>query len=334
MAPPSDDLGLAWASLATASETGEGWRSIAVSPSGSTLVHAGRRFPGGAESVLAQFSARSIPPGIKWPEGGGFTVEPVALGDGHVWIALTRRETASLDLFSAMAHDVGSELAQCPSNDEAKALATLLGRVRAWQEFMRKGGQPLGPEAEIGLFGELSMLLLLLDVGVEPAVACEAWKGPVNGLRDFELGTGGIEVKSTVSSTGFPARVGSLTQLDDTERQPLFLAAFRLRQTQAGKSLVDAVQVARDATRSDAEAQRLLGDRLIASGYRDAHAQHYVRRFARAEFRALRVGAGFPRLTPNSVPFGVVRATYDIDIDRATAEIVDLRTALREMKAI
>lgn len=334
MAPPSDDLALAWASLATANETGEGWRSIAVSPPGSMLVHAGRRFPGGAESVLAQFSVRSIPQGLKWPEGGGFTVEPAALGDGHVWIALTRREAASLDLFSAMAHDVGSTLAQCPSNDEPKALATLLGRVRAWQEFMRKGGQPLGPEAEIGLFGELSMLLMLLDEGVEPQVACEAWKGPVNGLRDFELGTGGIEVKSTVSTTGFPASVGSLAQLDDTERQPLFLAAFRLRQTRAGKSLVDVVQAARDAARSDAEAQRLLDDRLIASGYRDAHARHYVLRFTRVEFRALRVGAGFPRLTPNSVPFGVVRAAYEIDIDRTTAAVVDLQTTLNEMKAI
>ncbi|QTN21781.1 PD-(D/E)XK motif protein [Rhizobacter sp. AJA081-3] len=334
MAPSSDDLALAWASLGPDDGSGEGWRSIAISPAGSTLVHAGRRYPGGAESVLAQFSVRSIPQGTKWPEGGGFTVEPVALGDDRVWIALTRRDTASLELFAAMARDVGAALAQCPSNNEPKAFATLIGRVRAWQEFMRKGGQPLGAEAEIGLFGELCMLLRLLDEGVEPAVACAAWKGPLNGLRDFELGTGGIEVKSTVSTTGFPARVGSLAQLDDTERQPLFVAAYRLRQTQAGRTLAGAVQAARDAMASDAEAQRLLADRLIASGYRDVHAQQYVRTFVPAQFRVLCVGSGFPRLTPNSVPPGVTRATYDIDIDRVTVEAVDLPTALRDMKAI
>jgi hypothetical protein len=334
MAPPTEDLAVAWASLAVAGDGGDGWRSITISPAGSTLVHAGRRFPDGAESILARFSSQSIPPATKWPEGDGFTVEPASIRDGSVWVALTRRKSASLELFSAMSQDVASELARCPANEDFKAFATLLGRVRAWQEFMRKGGQPLGPEEEIGLFGEISTLLMLIAEGVDRSAACDAWKGPVRGLRDFEIGTGGIEVKTSISATGFPARVSTLSQLDDTDRQPLFLVAIRLRQAQVGRTLADAVQLARDAVADDAEAKRTLDDRLIASGYREAHAHHYLRRFEPNHVRSLKIGPGFPRLTPNSVPFGVVEARYEIDVDRATVQSIDFGVALQELGAV
>ncbi|CAN0617376.1 conserved protein of unknown function [Burkholderia multivorans] len=334
MALPSNQLTLAWSSLAAPDETGDGWRSIVISPSGSTVVRAGRRFPVGTEAILVQFSTSSLPATVKLPEGGGFLVERASFTDGITWIALTRRETASPELFAAMASDIAAALFACPASDEVKSLTTLLGRVRAWQEFMRRGGEPLSAEAELGLFGELSLLRAMFDEGLDPTVACEAWRGPLGGLRDFELGTGAIEVKSTLSSTGFRARVGSLEQLDDTERQPLFVAAVRLRQMQNGRTLSEAVEMARDIIAGDSVAERLLSERIIASGFRDEHADSYVRKFEMAETRLLLVGPGFPRLTPHLMPDGVVRASYEIDIDKATAEVFDLRRALVEMKGI
>lgn len=334
MIHPSEELLVAWDSLATVDAKGDGWRSIALSRQGSIPLRAGRRFPGQAEAILAQFSTAVLPPQMKLPEGGGFYVERVSLGDSSVYIALTKRESASLELFSAMADDVVSILAKCPANDEPKALASLIGRVKAWQEFMRKGGQPLGPESEIGLFGELSLLQSLLAMNMAPAELCEAWQGPLNGLRDFELGTGGIEVKSTISSIGFPAHITSLEQLDDTERQPLFVAAVRLKQTASGQNLPDSIRAAMNVVASDAEAKRLFDERLIAVGYRHSDADQYVRKFEIVETRIFRVGHEFPRLTPNSVPYGVVRASYNLDLDKATTEMVDLYSALQELKAI
>ena len=334
MAPQIEDLAVAWASLASVGESGDGWRSIAISPPGSTLVHAGRRFPDGAECILARFSSQTVAASTKWPESEGFVVEPAAIREGVVWVALSRSRTGSLDLFSAMAQDVASELAKCPANGDAKAFAVLMGRIRAWQEFMRKGGQPLSPEAEIGLFGELSTLLLLFAEGVDHLTACEAWKGPVRGLRDFEIGTGGIEVKSTIAVAGFPARVGSLSQLDDSERQPLFLVAHRFSQSQLGQTLPEAVFKVRDFVMAELEVKQVLDDRLLASGYRDSHAHHYVRRLLPVEMRSLEVGSGFPRLTPSSVPLGVTEARYEIDIDRVPTESVEFRTALQALGAI
>ena len=56
----------------------------------------------------------------------------------------------------------------------------------------------------------------------------DAWQGPLNGLQDFFIGTGAIEVKATIAPQGFPAKISSLDQLDETQRQPLFLAGVRL----------------------------------------------------------------------------------------------------------
>ena len=157
MAQPSDELAVAWSSLAGSADVGEGWRSAQVSRHGAAMLHAGRRYPGGAEALLARFGSAALPAATKLPEGAGFRIERANPGgDGVAWLALTRKPDASLELFSTMARDIADALDACPAADEPMGLATLLGRVRAWQEFMRKGTAPLGAEAEIGLFGELA----------------------------------------------------------------------------------------------------------------------------------------------------------------------------------
>ena len=330
MAPRSDEFLAAWASLASVPEAGSGWRTIPARPCGVVALRAGRRFPDNEESLLAGFAAVSLPVSEKLPDGQGFAVERVdAELDGRAWLALTRRSSGSPELFLAMACDVAGALDAEGSADEVRMQRVFLGRVRAWQEFMRKGAQPLGAEAEIGLVGELSMLSAIIEAGVSAAAACEAWVGPLDGVRDFEIGTGGIEVKSSLSAAGFPAKIGSLEQLDDSVRQPLFVAGVRLRQVADGQSLPDRVEAMRDVVRGDAEAERLLAERLVAAGYFDAHAASYVRRFAAAGVRIVEVDESFPRLTPAKVPVGVSRASYEIDLDRASGASATLEQALR-----
>jgi hypothetical protein len=217
---------------------------------------------------------------------------------------------------------------------EPKLLQVFLSRLGAWQEFMRKGSQSLSPEAEIGLVGELILLRAIIDEGVPLAAAIESWVGPLDGLWDFEIGTGALEGKATLSSVGFPVKIGSLEQLDDSVRQPLFLAGVRLRQAEAGQSLSRLVAEMRDVATGEAEAMRLLDERLIAAGYFDLHANRYIRGFMLAEIRAVEVKAGFPRLTLGSVPFGVNKAMYEIDLDKVTGQRVAIVEVLKKLGAI
>lgn len=331
----SDEISVAWESLAKADDDASGWRSIPISSSTSALLCAGRRFPSKEEALLARFSTATAPTAAHLPNGHGFSVERVdPMQDGRSWLALTRRSSGSLDLFLAMACDVADAIDAAGGADEQQLLRVFLGRVRAWQEFMRKGAQPLGPEAEIGLIGELSALSAIIEAGVPPAAACESWVGPLDGRRDFELGTGGLEIKSTIAASGFPARVGSLDQLDDTVRQPLFIGGVRLRQTASGQGLPDFVEGMKDIVRGEPEAERLLAERLIAAGYFEAHADSYSRRFVLVGMRVLLVSAGFPRLTSASVPAGVTRASYEIDLDRIPGPGLLIDTVLKQLGVI
>lgn len=336
MARPSSAFELAWSSLSGATADA-GWRTIAIDPVGPISIHAGRRFPGNEEAVLASFPSLSLPAAEKLPDGQGFAVERAdPYNDGRAWLALTRRLHGGTELFTAMVCDVvgAMDAAVLEGSDAARLLRVFLGRVKAWQEFMRKGAQALSPESEIGLFGELATLAALIDAGAATEASVEAWVGPLDAAQDFELGTGAVEVKTTIATIGFPARIGSLEQLDDSVRQPLFVAAMRLRQVAQGHRLPDMVAAARSRVAASAEAARVLGERLVAAGYFDAHADRYVRRFEPESVRLIEVTSAFPRLVHATVPTGVTRAVYDVDLDKAGGPRLDVAAALKKLGVI
>ena len=329
-----DDIELAWRSLRDSADA-SGWRSISIAKIGPCSLLAGLSFPDKNEALLASFSSSAIPVAEKLPDGQGFAVSRVEPnGDGLTWLALTRSAHGSLELFAAMVADVAHAMDAESSADEKRLLRVFLGRIRAWQEFMRKGAQALTPESEIGLVGELTLLRAIIDAGLPLTSAIESWVGPLDGIRDFEIGTGSLEVKATLSAAGFPAKIGSLEQLDDSVRQPLFLAGTRLRQTDTGHSLPELVGEMRDVAAGEPEAVRLLNERLIAAGYFDAHTDRYIRRFTLADTRVVEVKEGFPRLTPGSVPLGVTKATYEIDLDKAAGPSIPTADALKKLGAI
>ena len=336
MARQSDEFLMAWSSL-SGDGPDVGWQTIPVAPTGPLELCAGRRAPDNAEAVLVGFPAGRLLASDKLPEGQGFAVERANPEDkGVLWLALTRKAAGSIDLFTDMACNVTGTLDDAVSAgaNVDKLLRVFIGRVGAWQEFMRKGTQALSPEAEIGLIGELTILLKIIEAGVPAIVAVEGWIGPLDGVQDFILGTGALEIKSTLSSVGFPARIGSLEQLDDAVRQPLFIIGQRLRQTETGLSLPDVVDAARAAVKGDPGAASTLDDRLIAGCYVDAHAARYSRRFAMGDTLVIEVGDDFPRLTIGRVPFGVIKATYDIDLDKAPGHRINVVTTLKRMGVI
>lgn len=331
MARPIDEFALAWDALSGATGAG-GWRSIAVVAAGPCALMAARRFPGNEEALLAGFSSAQVSTAEKLPEGLGFEVsraDPHC--DGKTWLALTRKESGSVELFAEMVCDVAGALDAASAEGEERLLRALLSRVRSWQEFMSKGAQALSPEAELGLVGELLFLGAVLDAGVPAQMSLDSWVGPLNGVQDFELGTGAVEVKATLSPQGFPAKIGSLEQLDDSTRRPLFVAGARLSQRESGRSLPEIAESVREKLADDAPATSLFADRLLAAGYPEARADRYQRRFAAEGIRVVEVGMNFPRLTPGSVPGGVRRAIYEIDLDRAPGADEGVVGALRKL---
>ena len=84
----------------------------------------------------------------------------------------------------------------------------------------------------------------------------------------------------------------------------------------------------------DYEAMRAFCDLLFEAGYHEPHAELYLRFFQLVEMRVIEVGEGFPRLTIGTVPTGITRAQYEIDLDKAPAQPVALVAAMKALGAI
>ncbi|WP_339542258.1 PD-(D/E)XK motif protein [Pseudomonas sp. JAI120] len=320
----------AWEALS--GERGEegGWLGIPVVTVGECELMAARRFPGNEEALLARFPTVRIGSSVRLPEGKGFEVvlaDP--RGDGKTWIALSRKESGSTELFSEMVGDVVGAMEACAGEGEGAIQQTMLRRVRMWQQFMSHGAAFLSPEEELGLMGELAFMDTLIRAGVSSEEVLRGWVGPEDALQDFQLGSGAIEVKATLSSSGFPVKITSLEQLDDSVSSPLFLAAVRFRCGGGGMTLPEMIAKTMYRLRGESGAVSIFRDSLMVAGYSETQSRYYNRRFELEETRVFVVSESFPRLTTGTVPVGVTRALYEINLDHATEFLSDLETALK-----
>lgn len=340
MEQPTDlqEVAAAWRALDSKSEQSAGWKTILIGAGGPCRIRAGRRLPGNEEALLIGFRAVRMPKAEHLPNGRGFLVAEAELGaegGGLFWVALCRQESGSRELFTVMAEDLATMLAGHHSDDEPALFHAFLARIRAWQDFMLRGAEGLlGSEAELGLFGEIHLLQGLLANGVSGYSAVESWMGPEDGLQDFLIGLGGIEVKSTASTGRFPAKIGSLDQLNDELVKPLYLAGIRLAVSDDGLRLPDAIQLTRDLLRSDPIAMRRFDTRLLHAGYLESAADRYARRFRPVELRILEISEGFPRLTKSNVGLYITKAQYELDLDAIDWPETRLGDALRALGAV
>ncbi|MFD7708078.1 PD-(D/E)XK motif protein [Streptomyces sp. NPDC059786] len=216
------------------------------------------------------------------------------------------------DLFTELCLDVLQAAAGMPRTP-VKALHRVLDR---WKALFRTEGAPLGPEQLAGLFGELTVLIGLLER--DPG-AHRLWRGPDGHRHDFTSGVTALEVKAGITDGARRPRIHGLDQLDPPEGGMLGLVWLRLQRSSGnspGTAFVDLVE--RALHLCDDEGAVL--DLLAAAGYRLADAERYHDvRFSVIEERWYRVGPDFPSLTGRAlaaagVPVTALDVEYSIDL--------------------
>jgi len=332
MARSSDEFVLAWSSLACQAEE-SGWQAIFLPSAGPVEIQAGLRSPGKEEAVLFYFPNARLMRGDRLPEGRGFSVDKIEALDGNgARLAITRKTDGNIELFTTMVCDlVGFIDSIAEDETESKLLQTLIRRVLTWQQFMSHRSGPLSSEDELGLVGELYFLRIFLSVPLPPIEILTSWVGPKDAPQDFLIGTGAIEVKATMSSSGFPVKIGNLEQLDDAVATPLFLAAVKFKATDDGETLSEIILSIETLLKDEPDSVNLLYERLMLAGYLESHERHYVRKFKPKEHFVFSVSERFPRLTLGSVPSGVTRAMYEINLDHAKDFLVEIDAALNKL---
>jgi hypothetical protein len=303
-----------WRALAKQASD-ENWRYVHLAKIGQVSIEAGCHFPLGREALIVCFPGKWPIDPARLPEGKGFDVTRIdteAQFAGTTSVALVRRPEGSPDIFAVMAVDTLRALGHVSNSGVQDVLATFLERVKEWQNFMARTQRPLSSDAQIGLFGELYLLekLAKTKLGVG---ALDCWHGPLRAAQDFRVNGGAVEVKSTVRSGSFLARINSIEQLDG-EESPFYLCGLRFEEKPDGTSLADLVANLRMEFQA-AGVQRGFDALLMVMGYIDDHDHLYDRPMILKEAKAFRVEEGMPRLTRAGVPSAIRSASYVLDLD-------------------
>jgi hypothetical protein len=231
------------------------------------------------------------------------------------WLMILRLKTAGLEtVFGRLCQDLADAALAVPSEDELVAL--LVGRLRSWEKlFMRADDGLLRPHEIRGLIAELLMLERILSAGVRGNIpAVDGWTGPSGTERDFKYSDLSIEVKA-MSPGRERVTISSLEQLDTSD--PLTLVVVTLEASAQGRqgafSLNSLVARIEGSVAGDPAALSCLKERLLDACYVE-QPRYDEDWFHEARVRAYAVRAGFPRLVRDTVPTGVLSASYEIDL--------------------
>lgn len=336
MLTEAEELEIAWRALSGQSHP-TGRFTLPVGSAG-TRIRAGVLYPAEMETLLVGFDLQDLPSGDALPEGCGFRIErttdnydPAWAG----WLCLTRQDSAGRDMFALMAADIVSSVAAAANRPDTAVLITMLSRIRAWQDFMRDPGRGrLSQEEEVGLFGELTVLHNLVSHGGNVAGVVDSWVGPARGLQDFQGDNFALEVKSTISPVGFPARISSLDQLDPAAGRAVMLAAVRLDANGNGTTLPVLVERTRDLAAQMPRTSGALERMLMLAGYNDGAAASYTRKFECVEIKIFDADENFPRLIRSEMRPEIRDASYEIDLDLLKTEPRSFEQALARFGAI
>jgi hypothetical protein len=249
--------------------------------------------------------------------------------DGRWNLLLTLRKPELSGVFALLCEDIAESTRGLPKG--STGIHHVVRRIRAWRKLMESGDSDLLSENAIrGLMGELVLLEQLLLSGRDLGLVAKAWVGPLKADQDFQFDDIAWEVKTTNPDVE-SVLIASERQLYSTERR-VRLVVMTLVESIGSEatSLNEQVLKIRKILFSRMDALDRFEDMLCTAGYMTRNAYDRPRLKVGRVF-AYDVGAGFPRLSSETVPVGVYDVSYRIELDACAAQCIG--TNLKDIAA-
>jgi hypothetical protein len=228
--------------------------------------------------------------------------------DGQLQLVLA--STGDWEMFHTLILDLLN--ASNVGRDEPDALRLLIARLRRWQRLLSKGSGKLLDEREVrGLIGELLFLRDRL-LPLSGASAVECWQGPMGLPQDFVFNGRLIEVKTFAAGSNPCVRIASADQLTAVDA-PLFMHLVCLVRQDGALTLPALVEEIRTVVAASLAHAEAFDDRLLTMGYLDLPEYHSMA-YAVTTVSDYEVRDGFPCITAQTVPVGVIDVSYSIQL--------------------
>ncbi|MHB8794816.1 MAG: PD-(D/E)XK motif protein [Candidatus Nanopelagicales bacterium] len=266
------------------------------------------------------------------PQLRGLHIEEVSDGaDGQI-LDIVLTEPTGLEVFHHLCLDIVGAAASASS--EGSAVSMAIQRTWLWHRMLR--GAPSGKlseEEQKGLIGELLMLEHLF-AAVPPSRAVMSWRGPAGAPKDFEVGEVLIECKARRGAATPYVTISSEDQLDSLGAVDLFLFVADLTSASEdqGFSVSEmAVRLGQLVSDVDQAAADLFNGALISAGLLPEHDYSADRWTVQGE-RSYRVDSAFPRIAASTLPLGIERVHYQVDLNAISPCEVALEAMLEVVK--
>jgi len=288
-----------------------GFRLTRMAPDGRFDIYAG---VDSSPFVLLAIGVHARPPNIA-TDSSSLDYFRQQRQDGSWLMVLRLRQNGLEAVFGRLCQDLVDASEGVP--DEKALVALFKDRLNLWKKLFQHGGNGfLLPHEIKGLIAEMLVLETLVRDGkrdVQEVVT--GWVGPLGADQDFLYSDKAIEVKALGPGTEIVS-ISSLEQLDCTV--PMHLVTTILRQATSGEQ--GAISLNLLAARIEGliavspEALKTFQERLLEARYVE-HEFYDTVLFEPVSRASYRITDTFPRLTGNMVSYGIVSASYAIELD-------------------
>lgn len=243
-------------------------------------------------------------------------VESPESPESQRWLTINLVNPGLLDNFTTLCEDLIIKVGHLTGKALRRAI---LERLEHWQDlFAKTGNIGLTPEAQRGLFGELTFLHELISFGLSPEHALSVWLGPAPYKQDFRSADWAIEVKTTYGENKDKVKISSADQLADGGQKLLGLVHYWLENDGSGSSLLELIDQTFDLYERE-PARRVLASRLSDVGFHRFHAEFYQKPLYTVRSAGYyQILDGFPRITPLQLQPGLEDVHYTLHLSYAS----------------
>lgn len=230
---------------------------------------------------------------------------------GSKALTLTLHDQGLSDLFALLCSDLRqSVISESATGSALRGACSVLGR---WKLFLQRRSALMTQKEVRGLIGELVTLARLAGMLGNDHVV-QAWKGPLDGIRDFESDLVYAEVKTFTPSPEASVRISDPMQLVAPPGHLLKLVCVPLQQSPDGASLLQFVEAVESLFPAESAVKDLFRQRVACYGFLPAMAEFLTDRFVASQPRVFVVRDGFPRIRPESVDPGILAVRFSIGL--------------------
>ena len=188
----------------------------------------------------------------------------------------------------------------------------VVNKLYEWSAFLKPKRDGISDSELIGIFGELYVLYEYYLPKFGSELFTEYFLGPLGAPQDFGGVKISLEVKTTTQKSPLFLNITSLTQLDRPENESA-IAQIQVDKSNKGfscKSLVIKIE----ESLINQHLALMHFKKTISKKLENATEQQLNLNFEIAHERCWCIKEGFPKLTTKTVPQGIVKAEYTIEI--------------------